>query len=147
MHYNIVNTQNRWSKNSNLISHLKSAKQQVELGKLLDRMGDHMLDMDLEGELTKEVQRYTDLPFKVLSEMYYMIHVKVYKSDEIAFKMITNNLKSDGHKIDVYELMNIIEDKMRQNPEDEFIPTFGSYEQEMIKTISESYLIKYGTIG
>jgi len=143
MQYNVVHITNSWNQ-TGLLDEYTSVKLRVELARTLHKCVNILNKMDDEDDLPE-----TDVIGLCISsviEIFDSMYIRVFSKNEVTLQLLSGKLKHVEHKIDVRGLIELVIDKVEEYPEDSFSSDYGSYDVEIVKTVSDAYLIKYGTL-
>lgn len=139
----VVTLRNKWL-DSGLLGSLKTAQQQIELSKYLEKCGRVLTRMYHEGDFPFQIDSTeANVPFEAVTQIYEMMHTREFVSSEVTLKLLSNNLQMAEHKIDIQDLIDISIDKCLEMKNDGSL-FFG---MEVAKAVSETYVIKYGTLN
>lgn len=139
---NIVNIRNRWLA-TGMLKDLKTAKQEVELSKILELCSRTMAEMDKDGDLPRSLD--TTLCFTALSDLYYITYVYVFLHNNVSIGTIPyTKMKEDNHKFNVQDIIDIAIELDSESEPFDGIGSYDRYEEVMISEIKKRYTKKHG---
>lgn len=142
MHYNTVSVRNRW-KPSGLLNTQLNPKQEVELSRYLERAMDKLLVLDEDDDLADGTG---DFVITAIVELYEMITIRRFDPSEAQVRILSNNLKMDGHKLNIDDIIEISSEVVEREHTDykDFFKQ-AKLDAEIRKRIATDYVVKYGT--
>jgi len=154
MHYNIVSIRNRW-KSSGILDEFETIKEQVQMARYLETAMEILIPMDGDDELELPnldpfriniTNQAGDLIILVVMKLYKRITSGGFERYEVDKKLLAENLKMDGHKIDIQDLVDmslVLINQKRHDISD--VMAQLELDADIRDEIVFEYLKKYGT--